>query len=185
MEVGEQIAELQRRFAGLERENAALRQENAGLRKELEEWKRGHRERGKRRSSRAEGKRRATGRPRGRKPEHKGAFRPEPKVDDTVDHPTWFGLAITPGGITQMSDRVRRWSEAGYSEIADDVHAAAMVGIDETGLRQDGVGGWVWLVRTAKASLFRVELSRGSWVASRPEPPDTPLSSCQATIVTP
>jgi transposase len=78
---------------------------------------------------------------------------------------TWFGLAITPGGITQMSDRVRRWSEAGYAEIADHVRTAAMVGIDETGLRQDGVGGWVWLARTAKASLFRVELSRGSWVA--------------------
>ncbi len=78
---------------------------------------------------------------------------------------TWFGLAITPGGITQMSDRVRRWSEAGYAEIADHVRAVAVVGIDETGLRQDGVRGWVWLARTAKASLFRVELSRGSWVA--------------------
>ncbi len=87
MGVGEQIAELQRRLAEVERENAALREENARLRKELEEWKRGHRERGKRRSSRAEGKRRGTGRPRGRKPGHKGAFRPEPKVDDTVDHP--------------------------------------------------------------------------------------------------
>jgi transposase len=255
-------AALRKENAALRKENAALREENGRLRKELEEWKRGHRERGKRRSSRAEGKRRGSGRPRGRRPGHEGAFRPVPKPDETVEHPlpercscgglvedtgetqetivqdippvrvhntrhvahvgccrgcgkrvmaalpgavatgrsiaqvqlgpnaqalvitlhyehdmpmrqisrfveTWFGLAITPGGISQMNDRVRRWSEPSYAEIEQHVRVAPVVGLDETGLRQDGVGGWMWLARTPEASLFRAELSRGSWVAER------------------
>jgi transposase len=254
------VVDVNDRIAELERENAMLREEIARLRKELEEWKRGHRERGKRRSSRAEGQRRGSGHRRGRRPGHKGTFRPVPEADETVQHPVperctcgghvedtgetestivqdipkvqvnntqhvahvgrckrcgkrvmaplpgavaagrsiaqvqvgpnaqallislhyehdmpmhqisrfveaWFGLVITPGGISQMNDRVRRWSEPGYAEIAERIRTAGVVGIDETGLHQDGVGGWVWLARTAEASLFRVELSRGSWVA--------------------
>jgi len=254
------VVDAQERIAELERENAALREELARLRKELEEWKRGHRERGKRRSSRAEGTRRGTGKRPGRKAAHKGAFRRVPKPDERVEHPvpecctcggrvedtgetqstivqdipkvqvrntehvahvgrcrrcgkrvvarlpgavkagrsiaqvqvgpnaqaliitlhyehdmpmhqisrfvaTWFGLAITPGGISQMNDRTRGWTQGGYAEIESHVRTAGIVGIDETGLHQDGIGGWVWLARTADASLFRVELSRGSWVA--------------------
>jgi transposase len=45
------------------------------------------------------------------------------------------------------------------------VRTSAVVGIDETGLRQDGVRGYVWLARTDTVSLFRAELSRGAWVA--------------------
>jgi len=45
------------RIAELERENAALREALEKALKDLEEWKRGFRERGKRRSSRTEGRR--------------------------------------------------------------------------------------------------------------------------------
>jgi Transposase IS66 family len=45
------------------------------------------------------------------------------------------------------------------------VRTSAVVGIDETGLRQDGVRGDLWLARTDTVSLFRAELSRGVWVA--------------------
>ena len=37
--------------------------------------------------------------------------------------------------------------------------------MDETGHRHNGVAGYAWLARTDDASLYRVELSRGGWVA--------------------
>jgi hypothetical protein len=83
----ERIAELERRLAEAFAENIALREENARLRKELEEWKRGHRERSKRRSSRAEGCGRGERKRAGGKSGHAGAFRPVPKPDRRVVHP--------------------------------------------------------------------------------------------------
>jgi transposase len=80
---------------------------------------------------------------------------------------TWFGLEISAGGICQLIDRLRARSVASYEEIEARIRASGLVGLDETGLRQDGVSGWAWLARTDEASLFRVELSRGSWVAER------------------
>ena len=78
---------------------------------------------------------------------------------------TWFGLEITKGGITQLVDRLRDRTQPSYQQVVEHVRGSGVVGLDETGLRQDGVNGWVWLARTRKASLFRLELSRGSWVA--------------------
>lgn len=263
----EQIADLLKRIGELEGrldrvvvENNGLREENTRLRKENEEWKRGHRERGKRRSSRAEGRRKGERKRPGRKPGHEGARRPAVKPDRTVEHPLpkkcacggcvsptdefvrtvvqdippvnvenvehvarvglcrkcgrqvvaplpgaagagamvaasqlgpnahalivslrfdhrmpmpqiskflqgWFGLSITPGGIHHLLTRLRERSVPSYEQIEGRMRTSPVVGIDETGLRQDGVPGWAWLARTNEASLFRVELSRGSWVA--------------------
>jgi transposase len=252
----------------IRKENEELRRENAGLReqlqkvlKEVEEWKRGHRERSKRRCSRPEGVPRPKRKRPGRKPGHPGAFRPVPKPDRVVNHPLpercdcgghldpngetvstivqdippvtlpenvkhvgpvgvcnrcgklyypplpgavragqsvakvqigpnaqaliislrfeyrmpmqgigavmgeWFGLTITPGGVSQLLDRTRNWSTASYAEIQNRIRQSPVVGMDETGLRQDGATGWAWLARTPEASLFRLEPSRASWVA--------------------
>ena len=260
MTLEERIADLERRLAEALQKVEALREENVRLRKELEEWRRGHRERSKRRSSRAEGRRTTEPKKPGRKPGHAGAFRKVPKPDRTEMHPlpprcacggqvsptgetertivqdipvprvenvehvapvgkcdrcgarvvaplpgavaggqtvcevqlgprvqglvlqlrfdgrmslgciastcrTWFGLEVTKGGLSQLIDRLRDRTEASYDEVMDRVRGSAVVGLDETGLRQNGVGGWVWLARTDEASLFRVELSRGGWVA--------------------
>lgn len=254
------IKELQERVGKLLTENEELRKENARLRKIIEEWKRGHRERGKRRSSRPEGRKKGKRKRPGRKAGHPGARRPPVEADRTVEYPMpgqcecggcvmptgetdetvvqdippvkpenvkhvapvghcqkcgrrvvaklpgapasgamivqsqlgphahalivslrfehqmpmpqisrfvsgWFGLSITPGGIHHLLTRARQWSTASYDEIASRVQSSPVVGIDETGLRQDGVTGWTWLARTDEASLFRVELSRASWVA--------------------
>jgi transposase len=251
------------RLAELEKENAALRSALEKALKELEEWKRGFRERGKRRSSRPEGKRRGSGCTPGRKAGHQGAQREIPKkVDRTVDYPApkrcecggavkatggkrrtlvedipavrvevvehvahvgrckdcglevseplpgdtrhgesiartqvgpnaaamtvslrfehhvslagiaaflgvWFGLRITAGGVSHLLVRQAERAQPAVDEIRSHIRDAAVVGLDETGLRQNGVTGWVWIARTATASLFRVELSRGSWVAEQ------------------
>ena len=83
------------RIAELERENAELRarldealKRIAELTKELEEWKRGHRERRRRRCSRPEGQRGATGRGPGRPSGAKGSNRPVPeRIDATEEYP--------------------------------------------------------------------------------------------------
>jgi transposase len=250
------------RIEQLERENAALRLELEKLRRVIEEWKRGYRERGKRRTSRGEARVRGKRKKPGRKPGHPAAHRPVP---DHVDHeqlhatpvtcpccdgpvePTeetastleidvppvkpevtrhttvvgrcarcasrvvaplpgasangttvapvtfgpnlqsiavsmrfevkaslggigkfmgqWFGVEISPGGLARIYDRLQVRSAPVIDEIVAGLRSASVVGIDETGLRQDGVPAWCWLARTDKLSLYRVELSRGRWVA--------------------
>lgn len=258
---------IEERLAELEKENAALRAALQKALKELDEWKRGFRERGKRRSSRPEGRRTRTGSP-GRKAGHKGAQREVPKqVDHTVEYPpparcscggavkptgetrstlvedippvrvevtehiahigscqqcgrelseplpggvrsgasiahtqvgpnaaamavslrfehhvalagiatfmgVWFGLRITAGGISHLLSRQGERAQPAVAEIESHIRSAHLVGLDETGLRQNGVAGWAWLARTDTASLFRVELSRGAWVAERMLGPD-------------
>jgi transposase len=258
---------IEERVAELEKENAALRAALEKALKELDEWKRGFRERGKRRSSRAEGRRPQTGSP-GRKTGHEGAQREVPKqVDRTVEYPApkrcscggaveptgetrstlvedippvrvevtehiahvgccqrcgmevaeslpggvrsgasiartqvgpnaasmavslrfehhvalagiatfmcaWFGLRITAGGISHLLSRQGERAQGAVDEIESRIRSAHLVGLDETGLRQNGVAGWAWLARTDTASLFRVELSRGAWVAERMLGPD-------------
>ena len=77
---------------------------------------------------------------------------------------TWFDLNISRGGLSQMFARWRTRSSDNYQEIEAHVRSAPVAGADETGIRQNGVSGYAWLVRTEKASLFRIELSRGEWV---------------------
>jgi transposase len=267
-ELEKENAELRRRDVEREGEVRALRETLEKALKELEEWKRGFRERGKRRSSRPEGRRGTTGRRPGRKAGHEGSQRKVPrKIDRTVEYappkrchcggtvkPTgeqrstlvedippvrvevvkhvahlgccrrcglevseplpgdtpkgksitrtqvgpnvaamtvslrfdhhvslggiatffgvWFGLRITAGGVSHLLERLGERAQPAVDEIQSHIRNAPVVGADETGLRQNGVGGWTWIARTETASLFRVELSRGAWVAEQMLGPD-------------
>lgn len=260
-ELEEENAALRKRDEEHTHELAALREELAKVKKEIEEWKRGFRERGKRRASRTEGRRARSGKKLGRKAGHAGAQRPVPdRIDDEVEHAMpascscggavvstgetdstivvdippvvpqhtrhvahvgrcercnkrvaaklpgapaagksvaavslgpnvqamslglrfkqdaplgkigaflgeWFGISITSSGLSQMFDRLRRRSAPSYDELVAVARASDVVGLDESGHRQDGVPGWIWLMRTDRVSVFRVELSRGAWVA--------------------
>jgi hypothetical protein len=84
----------------------------------------------------------------------------------------WFGLRITSGGVSHLLVRQGERAQPAVDEIESHIRSAPLVGMDETGLRQNGVGGWAWLARTDTASLCRVELSRGAWVAERMLGPD-------------
>jgi len=244
------------------RENAALRVELEKLRREIEEWKRGFRERGKRRTSRTESRKRGERKKSGRRAGHAAAHRAVPgHVDHEQVHPTpatcpccggpveataetvstleidvppvkpevtrhssvvgrckqcasrvvaplpgasangttvapvtfganlqsialsmrfelkaslggigkfmgqWFGVEISAGGLVGIYNRLQVRSAPATSEIQTCLRNASVVGIDETGWRQDGLPGYCWLARTDKLSLYRVELSRARWVA--------------------
>jgi hypothetical protein len=260
-ELEEENAALRKRDEERGRELEALREDLTKVRKEIEEWKRGFRERGKRRTSHREGRRARSGKPLGRKPGHPGAWAKVPaRIDDEVEHPMpsqcscggavvptgetestvvvdippvvpqhtrhvahvgrcercskrvaaklpgataagktvaevsfgpnvqamalglrfeqdvplgkigaflgqWYGITITSSGLSQMFDRLRRRSAPSYDELVRLARASTVVGLDETGHRQDGVPGWMWLMRTERVSVFRAELSRGGWVA--------------------
>jgi transposase len=250
------------RIADLERQLAEALRTIEELRKELEEWKRGHRERSKRRSSRPEGTRKTTGRGPGRRAGAKGSNRPVPdRIDREVVHPvpaccpdcggeveagpetqstivqdippvrpenvrhvggvgqckrchkrvvaklpgmsalgdaatqvqlgpgivalglslhvdehvtvhgvsrlfgTWFGVRVTPSGLCQLFARQAARTAPALDEVQTHVRTSAVVGMDETSIRQNGQLGWAWIARTETASLFRIELSRGAWVA--------------------
>jgi copper chaperone CopZ len=77
----------------------------------------------------------------------------------------WFGISITTSGLSQMFDRLRRRSAATYDELVNEARSSDVLGVDESGHRQDGALGWMWLMRTDRVSVFRVEMSRGAWVA--------------------
>lgn len=77
----------------------------------------------------------------------------------------WFGVEISPGGLVGIYNRLQERSAPALDEIVTGLRKARVVGIDETCIRQDGVPGYCWLARTDKLSLYRVELSRGRWVA--------------------
>jgi transposase len=77
----------------------------------------------------------------------------------------WFGLSVSAGGLCGLFAQLADYTAPAYGEVLAHVRSSAVVGLDETGLRQDGVGAWVWIAQTDTASLFRVELSRGAWMA--------------------
>ena len=77
----------------------------------------------------------------------------------------WFGVQVTPSGLSHLFVRQQVRTAPAMTEIQTKLRQSPVVGIDETGLRQNGVAAWVWLLRSQGASLFRVELSRGAWVA--------------------
>ena len=77
----------------------------------------------------------------------------------------WFGVEVSAGGLARMFDRLQVRSAPAIAEIVAALRSAPVVALDETGLRQDGVSAWCWLGRTETLSYYRVELSRGRWVA--------------------
>ena len=77
----------------------------------------------------------------------------------------WFGVEISEGGLVGIYKRLQARSKPAIDEIEAGIRNASVVGIDETSFRQDGVPGYCWLARTDELSLYRVELSRGRWVA--------------------
>lgn len=261
-ELEEENAALRKRDVERDRELAAVRDELTKLRKEIEEWRRGFRERGKRRTSRAESRAPRAGKARGRKAGHVGSRPAAPaRIDDEVAHAMpalctcggsvvstgetestvvvdippvvrphharhvaqvgrcercktrvvakmpgapaagksvaqvslgpnvqamalglrfeqdvplgkisaflgqWFGISITSSGLSQLFDRLRRRSAPSYDELVKVARASSVLGLDESGHRQEGVPGWMWLMRTDRVSVFRVEMSRGAWVA--------------------
>jgi transposase len=76
-----------------------------------------------------------------------------------------FGLSISTGMISKLERQSARALAAPYRELADSVHQAEVVNIDETGWRQDRRKAWLWVTVTAMATVFTIAARRTAKVA--------------------
>ncbi|MBV8554044.1 MAG: IS66 family transposase [Planctomycetaceae bacterium] len=76
-----------------------------------------------------------------------------------------FGLSISTGMISKLEQQSALALAAPYQELADAVHQAEVVNIDETGWRENRRKAWLWVTVTAMATVFTIAASRSGQVA--------------------
>jgi transposase len=74
---------------------------------------------------------------------------------------TTFGLRLTPGAISQASQRLARLAEPAYQALIQALRASPAVHADETGWRINGRSAWLWDFVTPWMSLYVIRRSRG------------------------
>lgn len=76
-------------------------------------------------------------------------------------------LKLTPGGLTQMWQRLAHVLMAWYDAIREEALASGVLHADETGWRVNGKRHWLWCFATDALSFFLVDRSRASPVLLR------------------
>jgi transposase len=76
-----------------------------------------------------------------------------------------FGLSISTGMISKLERQSAAALAAPYQELADSVHQAEVVNIDETGWRENRRKAWLWVTVTAWATVFTIAARRTAQVA--------------------
>lgn len=76
----------------------------------------------------------------------------------------FFGLSLTPGGLSQLLARAARRTEDWYDRIVAQIRTSAAVFADETSWYVGQAGWWLWDFTTPDATLYVVAKSRGSGV---------------------
>jgi transposase len=92
-----------------------------------------------------------------------------------------FGLTLSPGGLSQMLDRMADRCDADYQQLFQDVRAGPAAYVDETSWWVGGPGQWLHVFANASTTLYRVEPSRGSEVVNQTLTSDYPgvlVSDC-------
>ncbi len=83
-------------------------------------------------------------------------------VDVLRDH---FGLKLTPGGLSQLLQRVGRKMEPEYTQMAVQLRQSPVVHADETSWWVGGPGWWLWVFCTPVMTFYVVIQSRAAGVA--------------------
>jgi transposase len=76
-----------------------------------------------------------------------------------------FGLSISTGMISKLEQHSALALAAPYQELADSVHQAEVVTIDETGWREDRRKARLWVTVTAMATVVTTAAARSGKVA--------------------
>jgi transposase len=71
------------------------------------------------------------------------------------------GIRVTPGGISQVLDRVARNAGPTYEALLEAVRQSPVVAPDETGWRVGGRSWWLWVFVGHKATVYRIAYGRG------------------------
>ncbi len=72
------------------------------------------------------------------------------------------GLPISDGGVVGMCHETSQALEAPHADIARQVRAESVVGVDETSWRQAGQRPWLWAMCGQRATLFQVHPRRNA-----------------------
>jgi cell division protein FtsB len=76
-----------------------------------------------------------------------------------------YGLRISAGEIAEICHDVAELGESVYQSLLQEVRGSPVVHADETGWREDGIGGYIWSFSTPSVRYYTYRHSRGSAVA--------------------
>jgi transposase len=72
-----------------------------------------------------------------------------------------FGLPMTASSVLDITRRVSEYLKPDYDGILENIRAAKIVYVDETGEKVDGKRHWLWVFTTKNQTLFVIRKSRG------------------------
>jgi hypothetical protein len=75
-----------------------------------------------------------------------------------------YRFALSLGGITGALAQVARRCASAYAQLEVDIRGSPVVHADETGWREDGIPGYIWILSTARSCLFHRAGSRAGSV---------------------
>ena len=78
-----------------------------------------------------------------------------------------WGLALSPGGLTQLLERVSQRMNDWHEQVLEAIRTSAAVHVDETGWYVGTSGWWLWVFTTPTNTLYVIDRSRGSEVVRR------------------
>jgi hypothetical protein len=76
-----------------------------------------------------------------------------------------WDLRLSVGAICGLLAEAARAARPAYEGLLAEARASPVVHLDETGWREDGRNGWVWMLTTPTVRLFRFATSRAGAVA--------------------
>jgi hypothetical protein len=75
-----------------------------------------------------------------------------------------YCFALSLGGITGALEQVARCCADAYAQLEVDIRGSPVAHADETGWREDGIPGYIWILSTARSCVFHRDASRAGSV---------------------
>jgi len=75
---------------------------------------------------------------------------------------TLYGLHLSEGELTRLPQVVAERGRAAYEALGEELRSSAVVHADETGWREDGENGYLWVFGTPTVEYFHRDKSRAS-----------------------
>jgi len=73
-----------------------------------------------------------------------------------------YGLSLSEGELTGILHRVAEHGREEYEAVREEIRSSLVVHADETGMRENGINGYMWAFLTEAAQFFLRDQSRGS-----------------------
>lgn len=84
---------------------------------------------------------------------------PFKRLSDAMYH--LFGVGMSQGTVSNILNRMKKASAKSYDEIQKEVQSSKVAGADETGVKINGKGEWMWTFQTDLATYLFADEKRG------------------------